>query len=189
MNRPLLAAVGGMIVIAGAGLVAQSGTIRLAPPGLVAPRFSAPWNPDGTQTRVVGSVIDIRQVPVAGAKVQLRNLANGTVQQVTESDANGEYQFDVDNPSNYVVEMVLVDGHILALSNAGTLGRYETMRTVIMLPGRWDARLREMVAVQNMGSFVGMSSQTTMTATTLLLAVDMNISPTNAGEPVSPFSQ
>ena len=35
--------------------------------------------------------------------------------------------------------MVMVDGYVVALSNAGTIARYETLQTVVQLPGRWDA--------------------------------------------------
>jgi hypothetical protein len=42
--------------------------------------FAAPWRPGGatdTDTKIIGTVIDIRQVPVAGARVRLRNLETG----------------------------------------------------------------------------------------------------------------
>ena len=32
----------------------------------------------------------------------------------------------------------MVDGYVIALSNAGSLARYETLRTLVQLPGRWD---------------------------------------------------
>ena len=35
-------------------------------------------------------------------------------------------------------------------------------------------------------SFVGMSAETTMTATTIQIAVDANIKPADSGQPVSP---
>ncbi len=150
--------------------------------------FSAPWRPGGasTTTRVVGTVIDIRQVPVAHAKVQLRNLDDGTIAQQTESSEDGGYNFEVEEPGTYVVEMVMTDGYIVALSNAGALGRFETMQTVIQLAGRWDAARAQVVAVQSLSGFFGMSAQTTMTATSLEAAVNANISPTDPGIKVSP---
>ena len=116
-------------------------------------------------------MIDIRQVPVAYAKVQLRNLVPARWRWKPVANDNGEYEFLVDDPGTYVVEMVMVDGYVLALSNAGSLARYETLQTVVQLPGRWDAGLRNMTMPQNAANFLGMSSQTTMTATTLTLAV------------------
>ena len=56
---------------------------------------------------IVGTVIDIRQVPVAYAKVQLRNLDHrhrGAGRRIERESANIE--FAVDDPGTYVVEMV-----------------------------------------------------------------------------------
>lgn len=150
--------------------------------------FAAQWRPDGVSrdTRVIGSVIDIRQVPVPNARVQLRNLDTGAVEQEIESNAEGEYQFAVDESGTYVVEMVMVDGYIVALSNAGSLARFETLQTVVQLPGRWDFATRAMVMEQTMANFFGMSAETTMTATTIQIAVAQDIKPADPGTPVSP---
>jgi hypothetical protein len=177
----------GLILISGATLTAQTG-VRLVQPPRPGVTFAEAWRPAGTntETRIVGAVIDIRQVPVAYATVRLRNLVTGTITKDTLSDANGEYEFLVDEPGTYVVEMTMLDGYVLALSNAGSLARYETLQTVVQLPGRWDAGLRLMTMPQNAANFLGMSAQTTMTAATLTLAADQNIAPVDAGEPVSP---
>jgi hypothetical protein len=169
------------------GVLAQSGSIRLIPPTASGVKFAQPWRPSGTtgDTMIVGTVIDVRQVPVAYAKVQLRSLLTGIVQQDVESNEYGEYTFAVETPGTYVVEMVRVDGYVLALSNAGSLARFETLRTLVQLPGRWDLQLRNMVMPRNTTSFLGMSAQRTMTAATVNLALDMKIAPVNAGEPVS----
>ena len=169
------------------GLLAQSGTIRLAPPAPAGVKFAQPWRPAGISgnTMVVGTVIDIGQVPVAYAKVQLRSLVTGTVEQEGESNELGEYEFAVEVPGTYVVEMVTVDGYVAALSNAGSLARYDTLRTLIRLPGHWNTQLRNMVMPRNTASFLGMSAQSTMTSATLNLALDMHIAPVNSGEPVS----
>ena len=45
----------------------------------------------------------------------------------TESDDNGGYVFEVDQPGIYVVEMILSYGYVIALSNAGSLARFETL--------------------------------------------------------------
>jgi hypothetical protein len=57
---------------------------------------------------------------------------------------------------------------------------------VLQLPGRWNIPTRSMEMTQNMSDFVGMSSALTMTAATLTMAVEQNIAPVDAGEPVSP---
>jgi hypothetical protein len=189
MNKHVVALIG-VVMAAGTALLAQSGTIRLVPPTRQGVQFAQPWRPatGNGATKIIGSVIDIRQVPVARVKIQLRSLITGAVDKVGESDANGEYEFDLVDPGSYVVEMVLVDGYVVALSNAA-LGRFETMRTVVQLPGRWDSQLRAMIMPQNSASFLGMSAQTTMTAATMTMAANMNIAPVNSGEPVSATSQ
>ena len=150
--------------------------------------FAESWRPIGSgQTRVIGQVIDILQAPVASARVQLRNLISGGLEGSGATDANGEYVFTVDHPGSYVVEMTTVDGLVLALSNAGALARYETLQTVVTLPGRWDGPLRGMVMPRNATSFVGMSAATTMTAQTVQIALEQSIQPVDSGEPVSPF--
>ena len=100
--------------------------------------------------------------------------------------AMGEYTFIVADPSTYVAEMTLEDGVVVALSNAGTLARYETLQTVIQLAGLWEAANRKLIAVTHPASFLGMSSAATMTAATLEFATLDHIPATNPGEPVSP---
>lgn len=162
--------------------------VRVRPSASGAVKFSAPWRPNGAtgDTRVVGTVIDIQQVPVTYARVQLRDLQTGSILAADETNDLGEYEFSLIEPGMYVVEMVVVDNYVLALSNAGSLKRYETLNTVVQLPGRWDLRSRTMYAATNAAAFFGMGSANTMTSATLGLAVDSQIRPINPGEPVSP---
>lgn len=173
----------GLIVALCTGATAQ----QMVPPD-PSLRFIQPWRPTTVtgQTQIVGTVIDIRQMPVANARVRLRNLNTGRIEQEAETNDKGEYVFVLVEPGTYVVEMVLTDGAILALSNAGALARYETLQTVVQLPGRWNLVSRNMEMQQNMANFVGMSSAQTMTAATLTMAVEQSITPLDAGEPVSP---
>lgn len=187
MKKLIVVVVCALVMAAGSALLAQ-GSIRLVPRPAQGVTFAQPWTPAGStgaDTRVIGTIIDIGQSPVAHAKVQLRSLVTGTVQQGAESNENGEYEFNVETPGTYVVEMTMVDGYVVALSNAGALARYETLRTMVQLPGIWDSRLRRMVIPQSPTSFLGISAQNSMTATTLSMAVDLNIRPVNSGEPVS----
>ena len=189
MNKRILAVVSGLILVGGAGLTAQRTSVRLVQPPPPGVRLAEAWRPANIKgdTRIIGTIFDIRQVPVAYAKVQLRNLLTGAVQQEGKADGEGQYQFLIDDPGTYVVEMVMVDGYVVALSNAGSLARYETLQTVIQLPGRWDAALGSMQLTQNATNFLGMSAATTMTAATMSIAVDENVTPVDAGEPVSPI--
>jgi hypothetical protein len=150
--------------------------------------FAGPWRPNGASgdTRIIGTVIDIRQVPVANVRVQLRNLDTGNVEQAGDSDEEGEYQFLLEESGNYVVEMVMVDGYVVALSNAGSLARFETLQTVVQLPGRWNQETRSMILPQDFSTFFGMSAESSMTAATVQIAVEQELRPANPGTPVSP---
>lgn len=175
----------GLIMAVGAGVTAQQGGLV---PGETSLKFLQPWKPATVtgETQIIGAVIDIRQMPVANAKVRLRNLNTGRIEQEATTNDKGEYAFALVEPGSYVVEMVMVDGTIIALSNAGALARYETLQTLVQLPGRWNVANRNMEMTQKVSDFVGMSSALTMTAATLTMAGEQNISPLDAGEPVSP---
>jgi hypothetical protein len=150
-------------------------------------RLSAPWQPaDGTATRVIGAVVDVTQAPVSYARVQLRNLGNGLVLASADTNEAGEYAFDVTDPGTYVVEMLVLDHHVLALSNAVSLRRYETLRTLIRLAGRWDFASRTMFMPASPTAFFGMGSANSMTSSTITLAAEADVPPVDAGEPVSP---
>ncbi len=151
--------------------------------------FTAPWRPGGvtnTDTKIIGTVVDIRQIPVAGARLRLRNLESGNVEQTVDANEQGEYAFDLEEPGTYVVEMLMVEGYVVALSNAGSIGRFETMNTVVQIPGRWDEATRRVITTQNATNFLGMSAETTMTAATIQIAVNNNVTPQNPGVPMSP---
>ena len=182
-----------VLVIAGALSISvyaeqrRGEAVLVRPPVSPAVRFSGPWRPAGSgETKVIGSVIDIRQIPVPNASVQLRDLRTGAVIATDETNDLGEYEFLVDAPGGYVVEMILVNNVVLALSNAGSLSRFQTLQTVIQLPGRWDSGSRSMTLPLAPSSFFGIGAASTMTSTTLVMATDSNVRPTDPGEPVSP---
>jgi hypothetical protein len=188
MKKHIFAAICGAVAIGTVVVNAQqSGTAAVEPPGQSL-KFAEPWRPNGASgaTRVIGTVIDIRLTPVANAKVRVRNLATGSIEQVGESNSNGEYAFEMDRSGTYVVEMVLDDGFIFALSNAGTVAPFETLQTVIQLPGRWDAGRNNLTPQQRVVGFLGMSAATSMTSATLSLAYQEDVLAVDAGEPVSP---
>jgi len=173
----------GLILALGAGVTAQ----QFVPPESTL-KFVQVWRPATVtgQTQIIGTVIDIRQVPVANARVRLRNLNTGQIEQEGQTNDKGEYVFAIVEPGTYVVEMATVEGTIIALSNAGTVARHETLQTVVQLPGRWNISTRNMEMTQKVSDFVGLSSALSMTAATLTMAIEQNITPLNAGEAVSP---
>lgn len=175
----------GLILALGVGATAQ----QMIPPESSL-TFVEVWRPatGKGETEIVGKVIDILRAPVAGVKVRLRNLTTGEIEEVVETNDKGEYAFALVKPGTYVVEMVLADGTVVGLSNAGSLARYETMQTVVQLPGRWNSATGDMALTTTMSSFVGMSSALSMTASTMTMAVEQNIKPIATGQPVSPSS-
>ena len=187
MNKRILAVVSGFVLVAGAGLAAQRTSVRLVQPPAPGVRLIEAWRPANTNagTKIIGTVLDSRQQPVAYAKLRLRNLTTGSVEQEGRSNGSGLFEFVVETSGTYVVEMVMVDGYVVALSNAGAVLRYETLQTVIRLPGQWDASRGTMQFPQNPSTFLGMSAATTMTAATISMAVVENVTPMDAGEPVS----
>jgi hypothetical protein len=189
MNTRILAIVSGLVLMAGVGLTAQRTSVRLVPPTPPGMRLIEAWRPanTGSDTKIIGSVLDIRHVPVSYARVQLRNLSVGIVAQQGQANGEGRYEFLVDDPGTYVVEMIHLNGYVIALSNAGSLARYETLQTLILLPGRWDAAAGALRYAQHPTNFLGMSAATTMSAATMSIAVDENVTPVDAGEPVSPI--
>ena len=184
MKTHISAVICALIAVGGTTLLAQQGFI----PARSGVRLAERWRPADANgnTRVIGVVLDARQVPVGSAKVQLRNLLTSVVEQQTVADENGAYEFIVSNPSTYVVEMVSASGSIMALSNAGSVKRYETLETAVRLSGRWDTQNGRVIQLQNVGNYFGMTSQATMTAATLNLATDLSIATSDPGEPVSP---
>jgi hypothetical protein len=195
-HQQLLANLGVLLALGvGAAAAEQGGIIRREEPPAPsreiersAVRFAEPWRPPGSTgaTKVIGTVIDIRQVPVTNVQVQLRNLDTGNVEQVADSNEMGEYEFAIDESGTYIVEMVMVDGYVVALSNAGSVSRFETLNTVVQLPGRWDFSSRTLLPEQAVSMFFGMSAETSMTATTIQIAVEQEVAPANPGIPVSP---
>lgn len=177
-----------LVIAASALMSAQAGTVRFMPPQPRSVRLIEPWLPPGrsSDTKIIGSVLDILQAPVSYARLQVRDLTNGRVLEEGLSGEQGEYEFTVAEAGTYVVEMIGDVGQVVALSNAGLLPRYQTMNTIIQLPGRWDQYRNTLILPQSVTSFVGMSAQTTMTASTLQAATDANVTPADPGEPVSP---
>ena len=187
MNR-IVPALLGLTLMAGVTVAAQSASVRPVPPPYPGVRLAEGWRPPEAtgDTRIIGTVLDVHRVPVPFARVQLRNLNTTQITQVNHADGNGDYEFIVEDPGTYVVEMAIDDGSVLALSNAGSLARYETLRADILLPGRWDFARSHMFPTQPISSFFGMSAANSMTAATLTLAAEQSLSNVEPGEPVSP---
>lgn len=165
----------------------QSGGVRFVPPSPAPLRFTETWRPDGsTSTMVVGSVVDSNQVPVGNLRVQLRNILSGKVLFESVGDSLGRFAFSDLEPGSYVVEVVLANQRVLAVSSAATVAHYQVFDTIVQLPGRWDYRTNSVVDSVRPWQFFGLASNNSMTASTLSMAAGYQVSPVDAGEPVSP---
>src|SRR5690349_1891635 len=122
-----------IVMLIGAAGIAVSAEQRRGEVVLVRPpvspiKFAGTWRPEGSvNTRVVGTILDVAQIPVPYARLQLRELKSGSVVGNTESNDRGEYEFTVAEPGIFVVEMLVKEDQVIALSNAGLLARYQTL--------------------------------------------------------------
>ena len=171
-----------------AGIAAQQGgEVRLVSPPAAPIRFAQAWHPDGSgETTVVGTVVDSDKAPVSKAHVRLRDITSGKVVAEIDADGLGNFKFKGVEPGSYVVEMVLPNEHVIGLSNAAALARYQTFVATVQLSGRWDYNSRSVVNSVNAAQFFGLPSTRSMTASTLSLAANSEVTPVDPGEPVSP---
>ena len=174
----------GLILVASASAIAQQGFV----PPQTGVRFLERYRPTTATNdgKVIGTVVDSTQVLVPNAPLRIRNLSTGEITGEGSSNDSGEFTFTVLEPGTYVVEMVSGDGYVIALSNAGSLARYEVFETRVLIPGRWDRPRQAVVINPAVSTYLGASGQLTMTSRTLQLAVEQNITPRDSGEPVSP---
>jgi len=180
-----------VMLIGAAGIVVSAeqrrGEIVLVRPPVSPLRFAGTWPPSGaTETRVVGTIIDITQIPVSYAHVQLRDLRSGSVVGQADTNDKGEYEFKLIEPGTFVVEMVLANYQIVGVSNAGTLSRNQTLQTLIQLPGKWNFTSGMMMMRVPATTFFGAGAASSATSSTLALASGADIRPQDPGEPVSP---
>ena len=83
--------------------------------------------------KVTGTVLNHDNTPVANARLRLRDVTSGRTVQITEGDQAGRFTFLGVPPGRYVVELVDRRDNILALGPLFSLGRLETVTTVVRL--------------------------------------------------------
>ena len=187
MTNRTFVAVSVLVMAAGVCVSAQRGTVRFAPPQPRSVRLIESFRPEArNEMKITGTILDIRRFAVPGQRVQLRDLYSGLIVREGVSDGAGNYEFTIPDAGIYAVEMVSALGQVVGLSNAGALTQYQTMSTIIQLPGRWDSARNSVLVPQSKMRFIGMSANTTMTATTIQFAANANVPPADPGEPVSP---
>ena len=83
--------------------------------------------------RVAGTVVNHDNTPVANARLRLRDGTTGQTVQITQGDRAGRFTFLGVSPGRYVVELVDRRDNVLALGRLFSLGRLETVTTVVRL--------------------------------------------------------
>lgn len=165
----------------------QGGRVTAVPPPASPIHFKETWRPTGSvDTEVVGTVVDNNKAPIANAHVQLRDLTTGRILAELDTNDLGEFAFKNVEPGTYVVEMVGPGEHVIALSNAASLAHDQRFSATVQLAGRWNYNTRSVVPSVNAAQFFGLGSVSSMTASTLSMAVASRLRPVDAGEPVSP---
>lgn len=83
-----------------------------------------------------GSAVRSDRSPLPNARVQLRNLSSGRIEDITMTNHVGEFSFVADPGSSYVVELADDAGRILAAGGILTAQGGETLGALVMLPTR-----------------------------------------------------
>lgn len=126
--------------------------------------------PTGTAS-LLGTTLDAAARHLPDTRVQVRNLRSGNLEQSTVSDGAGAFAFRSLLPGTYVVEMTLVNGSVVAISDAVVLADAQQARTVVQLPARFR------------GFAWWLGSATTVA---LAQAASLGVLAVNGGQPVTP---
>ena len=104
--------------------------------------------------RVAGTVVNHDNTPVANARLRLRDVTTGQTVQITEGDQAGRFRFLGVPPGRYVVELVDRRDNVLALGRLFSLGRLETVTTVVRLAASssWYSGFFSSVALMVIGT-------------------------------------
>jgi hypothetical protein len=109
----------------------------------VMPSYAQGLSPRATLTAragtIAGAVVDGSDRPLAGARVQIRDLTSGRISMSTRADQNGQFRFAGIAAGSYVAEVLDDRGSVRAVGQTLTLLPGETVNTVIRLGAnaRW----------------------------------------------------
>lgn len=90
----------------------------------------------GRLNALVGAARTSLDVPMAFARVVLRNLATGAVEARAVADENGRFTFLDVMPAGYIVELVDTNGNVIAASAPVAIGVHEVRETLVRPAGR-----------------------------------------------------
>ena len=106
---------------------------------LVVSLAAGPVNGSSPETSIQGVAWRADNTPIALAKVRLRNVVTGRLQNGVLADAEGRFVFREIRPGAYLVELADDEGHVLAVSHTFSVAAGETVATFVRLPPkvRW----------------------------------------------------
>lgn len=108
-------------------------TIRVAPAR--APRVLAGTR-ESAFTTIHGNALDFTNNAVPGKPVRLRDARFGGIVESQVTDKAGMFSFRSLDPGIYVVELVDLDGSVLAASQLLSVGAGDVLLAVVKLPAR-----------------------------------------------------
>jgi hypothetical protein len=111
----------------------------LAAAAMVAPAVQASEKPAlaaGRGTSIVGHAWTADNAPIEGAKLRLRNVADGRIAATATADETGRFTFTKVEGGSYVVEIVNDAGKVLAIGHSFSIVPGETIGTFVRLGAR-----------------------------------------------------
>ena len=82
---------------------------------------------------IAGNVVDGDDRPVAGARLRLRNVADGRLVASAHGNQNGQFRFAGVASGSYLVESIDERGDVRGVSQTFTVGPGETLTVVVRL--------------------------------------------------------
>lgn len=107
---------------------------------------------------IVGTAWNGNDVPVAGARLRLRDVSSGRILMTTRGDQEGHFRFTGVPTGTYLVELVDENGGLLAVGHTFTMAPSETVATFIRLGARvpWYSGFFTNAAIAAVSSAAGL---------------------------------
>ncbi len=89
-----------------------------------------------SRTSVLGVAWTVDNAPIAGARVQLRNLVSGKLESKAVANTAGQFTFSGFEGGTYLVELTNENERILTVGHPFTIAQGETVATFVRLGAR-----------------------------------------------------
>jgi hypothetical protein len=114
--------------------VARNSFARNSAMGTANPAVSTAAGP--AVSMIQGSAQYADRTPIPYARLRLRNLVTGQIEQTTTADYAGEFSFLISPQPSYVVELVDEAGRVLSTGGVVSAQAGQTAGALVMLPAR-----------------------------------------------------